>query len=126
MGNPNKAKGTRAETEVVRYLQAHGIEARREVLHGNKDHGDIHLEKSGEKFIAEVKTGKQTYNYSRSQLLEWLRQTEEEAINAGTTNGVLVIKRYQRMIDDAEVWWTRTILGKTTYCMTWLSEWVKG
>ena len=41
--NKSKQKGTRAETKVVRYLEDHGIKARRKALAGSKDEGDIEI-----------------------------------------------------------------------------------
>lgn len=120
--NPSKQKGTRAETAVVKYLAAHGIEAHRKALSGAKDEGDIEL--PGLTMCLEVKTGKQTANYNRSQLKEWLRQAEEEAKNA-QQECLLVIVRYQRKLTDAEVW-TRLYPGKDRYAMQYLDTWVVG
>lgn len=104
MGNKNKAKGTRAESAVVKYLKDHGIQAERRTLTGNKDQGDIKvIDASGNAWIIEVKTGKQTHNPSRSQLEEWMRQTREEAYNAGM-HGILCVVRYNRKIVDADVY----------------------
>ncbi len=93
MANPSKAKGTRAETKVVRFLQGHGISASRRALHGNKDVGDIIVQRpySGP-IILEIKAGKQTANPSRSQLEEWLNQAWTEQRNA-EMHCVLVIVR---------------------------------
>ncbi len=41
MSNPSKQKGTAFETAVVNYLRAAGRNARRLVLTGSKDSGDI-------------------------------------------------------------------------------------
>lgn len=42
MANPNKAKGTKAERDVVRYLTASGFpNVERRALTGSKDQGDI-------------------------------------------------------------------------------------
>ena len=41
MSNPSKQKGTAFETAVVNYLRAHGRNARRLVLTGSADSGDI-------------------------------------------------------------------------------------
>lgn len=107
MANPSKAKGTRAETKVVNYLKAAGLEAKRQPLSGNKDIGDVICNVSNKEFkkpfILEIKTGKQTENPSRSQLSEWMRQAEVEAENADG-NAVLVVVRYRRKLEDADVW----------------------
>lgn len=101
MSNKSKAKGTRAESRVVKYLLDHGIEAKRKALAGKDDEGDIELPKHD--LILEVKTGKMTDKYSRSQLDEWIRQSIVEGDNSNSC-GLLVIVRYNRAMKDAEVW----------------------
>lgn len=104
MANPSKAKGTRAETKVARYLNANGLECERRALAGSDDEGDLRLVlRDGSEVTVEVKAGKQTTNYSRSQLREWMRQTTAESLNRGCP-GILVIVRYRRAFEDAEVW----------------------
>lgn len=100
MANRSKQKGTRAETKVVKALLEAGLSAERRPLKGSKDEGDVIVE---DQFILEVKAGKQTANYSRTQKEEWLRQTREEKRNSGKT-AFLVIVRYNRRLQDAEVW----------------------
>lgn len=123
-----KAIGTRAETEVVRYFQAHGWNAERIALHGKDDCGDVKI--STEFYapaILEVKAGKQTWNYNRAQLIKWLAETKREIANSGMA-GYLVIRRYQRSIDDAEVWWQEWdengIDNDGIFYMQYLSEFV--
>ena len=79
-----KAKGTAAETMLVRWLQANGFpQAERRALAGNLDKGDI----AGiPRCAVEVKSG------ARLALPEWLRETETERINAGARHGILVVK----------------------------------
>lgn len=105
MTNPSKQKGTRAETSVVRFLQATGIEAKRKALTGSKDCGDIDVagfnQESG--CIIEVKTGKMTANPSRAQLEEWYRQAMVEGKNAGKPYALCVV-RYRRALKDADVY----------------------
>lgn len=105
MANPSKKKGTAAETKVVKYLKDHGIEAKRKPLAGNKDEGDIQMIEQcyGQSVTLEVKTGKMTQNYNRSQFKEWMRQAVVEGENADQPS-LLVIVRYNRKIEDAEVW----------------------
>lgn len=103
--NASKAKGTRAETKVARFLQARGLEAERKPLKGNRDEGDLDLFLPTTRLVLEVKAGKQTANPHRSQLVEWLRQAEVEGKNAGV-QCLLVIVRYNRLLCDAEVWST--------------------
>ena len=107
MANPSKQKGTRAETRVVRYLESCGFTARRQALAGSDDHGDIEAYAPGFedcKMIIEIKTGKQTANPSRSQIIEWCRQAKVEAENEGTEDAVLIVVRYNRRLEDADVW----------------------
>jgi Holliday junction resolvase-like predicted endonuclease len=106
MANKSKAKGTRAETAVARYLVAHGWEAKRKALSGSKDCGDLAvLAPTGLNWMTiEVKAGKQTANPSRSQIDEWLRQAWVEAQNSGEKLAILVIVRYRRQLKDADVY----------------------
>lgn len=121
MSNPSKQKGTKAETNVVRYLNAHGVTAKRKALTGNQDQGDIDAKTVYGDMVLEVKAGQQTANPSRSQLTEWLRQARVEGDNA-KADAALVIVRYRRQIKDAEVWFETMDGGKV---MMYLDEWVK-
>lgn len=104
MANRSKAKGTKAETKVAKYLAAFGLHAERQALHGNRDLGDIKVTKPNDaSFIIEVKAGQQTANPNRSQLTEWLRQAKVEADNADMPC-YLVVVRYRRPIEDADVY----------------------
>ncbi|WP_298049635.1 hypothetical protein [uncultured Bifidobacterium sp.] len=109
MANKSKAKGTRAETRLVNYLVKAKLDARRQALHGNTDHGDVLVrlmdgDVCTEELVIEVKAGEQTANYNRSTKEEWLRQTCEEVRNAKVRRGFLVVARHRRSIDDWEVW----------------------
>lgn len=100
MANPSKAKGTRAETAVVNYLRACGVEAHRKPLSGSKDLGDVDVE---DYCILEVKAGKMTANPNRGQLTEWWRQALAEGENANRPCALVVV-RYRRAITDADVY----------------------
>lgn len=102
MSSKSKAKGTRAETAVVKFLEGYGIEAARRALSGSVDHGDI-LVNAAIDMVIEVKAGKQTANPNRGQLEEWLRQAEVEA-SASNVPGILVVVRYNRKLCDADVY----------------------
>ena len=104
MGNKNKAKGTRAETSVVKFLASEGIQAKRKALTGSKDCGDIEvIGLAGLPVcILEVKAGKQTENPNRSQMTDWLMQAATEEANSGLPC-ILVVVRYRRAIKDADV-----------------------
>lgn len=103
MANKNKAKGTRAETAVVKFLKDSGISAQRRALTGSKDCGDIEVHTKGYDFIMEIKAGKQTSNPSRTQLEEWLRQAKVESENS-KMECYLCVVRYCRQIKDADVY----------------------
>lgn len=104
MSNPSKRIGTRAETNVTKFLTTHGLRTMRRTLAGSNDEGDLRmLLPSGEEVTLEVKAGKQTRSISRSKLNEWKRQTMVESDNSGC-RGMLVVVRYQRALSDAEVW----------------------
>lgn len=122
MANPSKAKGTRAETRVVNHLTAHGLNAERKALKGNKDEGDIQMRHpDGSVWMSlEVKTGKMTQDYSRKQLDGWLDQARVEGINCDQQCH-LVIVRYGRKLCDAEVWWKIGDIRRMIY----LDEWIK-
>lgn len=118
MTNPNKQKGTRAETKVRRFIEercALPIRVSRRALSGSNDEGDLLIEcLSGDKvmwsFVVEVKAGKQTANPNRTQLTEWMRQAVVEAENSKQESPdeifdpVLVVVRYNRKLKDAEVY----------------------
>lgn len=106
MANPNKAKGTRAETAVVRFLQAHGIKAQRKALTGSKDCGDVDVldaPRLASPVVLEVKTGQQTANPTRFQISKWMQQARAEGKNSGSPC-YLCIVRYRRSICDAEIY----------------------
>ena len=71
--NKSKIKGTSWETSIVNELTRLGFEARRVVLHGKEDQGDIHIE--GLPVIIEAKNEK-TY-----KLAEWIAEANTEAKN---------------------------------------------
>lgn len=123
MANPSKQKGTRAETRVVRYLEDHGFIARRLALAGSNDPGDIeaYAPDSMDKIIIEVKYGKQTAAPRRSQIEEWCRQAVVEGENSNAKLAVLIIVRYQRQLEDADVY----ISFGRSRIHWYLDEWVE-
>lgn len=80
---PSKAKGTRTETAVVRYLGGFWPYVERRAMRGTKDVGDI---TGTPGLVWEVKAG------SRLKIPEWLAQTEIERANAVADFGLLVVK----------------------------------
>lgn len=104
MANPSKQIGTRAETNVARFLTQRGLRTTRRTLAGSDDEGDLRmLLPSGEEVTLEVKAGKQTARAPRSMFERWKRETLVESENSGC-RCALVVVRYQRRLVDAEVW----------------------
>lgn len=116
MANASKKKGTAAETKVVRFLKERGIQAQRRALTGSKDCGDVEYEHAGGKSVIEVKAGKMTQAYSRGAKETWLEQARAEEVNSGMAC-VLVIVKYNRSINDAEVW------SADGHTFMYLNEW---
>lgn len=90
-----RAKGTAAETAVVRYLNDHGFPyAERRALHGTNDKGDV----TGlGPVVLEVK------NHTAFDLAGWVRELETEIRNANAETGAVVAKR--RGTTDAAAWY---------------------
>jgi len=100
--NPSKAKGTKAETAVVRYAQANGFpDAERLALHGTNDIGDIRLAPG---LILEVKAGKAAQGASLRQIDKWLAEAQREADNAHADMCALIVQRRGFGIERVE-WW---------------------
>lgn len=105
-GNTSKAKGTKAETRVVKYLTTAGLRCNRVVMKGNRDEGDIHIigGHGCVSAILEVKAGKQTGSVARKLREDWLTETRTEAENAGMVRGFLVIAKHGASVCDYHVW----------------------
>lgn len=79
-----RQKGTLAETALVQYLQDNGYpQAERRALHGTADKGDVLWLPW---LAVEVK------NHRTPKYRDWLRQAEEERVNAGADVGVVIHK----------------------------------
>lgn len=108
--NRLKDKGTRFETEVVRYLWKHGQpEARRAAMAGAHDQGDVHgiwgdLPASW-RGIAECKAYRE-WPTQPAVMAAFRAQTFAERTNAGATFALLVVKRPNRGVELAECWVT--------------------
>ena len=104
MTNPRKDAGTRAESSVVRWLHAHGYpDARRQVLAGSKDKGDLWVTLG---VIAEVKTRNTAAGLGQpgeAELAKWMAETEAERVNAKAAHAVLIVKR--KGTADPGRWW---------------------
>jgi hypothetical protein len=109
MTNPSKAKGTAAETAVVRYARAHGFPlADRLTLSGRYDRGDVLLAPGA---VLEVKAGKAATGASYGQVLAWLDETERERVNAHADVAALVVQRGGYGTGRVEAWhfyWVET------------------
>lgn len=80
-----RAKGTAAETAVIRYLNDHGFpHAERRALHGVNDKGDV---AGVPGVVLEVKSCK------RTELAAWVDELTAEMGNAGAPTGAVVSKR---------------------------------
>ena len=92
MSNPPRAKGTRAESALVKWLRVNGFgHADRQPLRGGRDQGDI---TACPGIVIEVKSYRlPTGVPTRGQLTEWMTQTEVERWNAAADIAVLVVKR---------------------------------
>lgn len=89
MANPSKQKGTAAETALLRWLQAECRLAWRNPPAGNKDVGDITVRDEHESVVVEVKA---VADLARA-INEGIAELDAEMANAGTSHGVLVVKR---------------------------------
>jgi hypothetical protein len=95
--NRSKAKGTAAETALLRWLQGVGHTARRHPPAGTKDVGDIAVVKSvyvgnlGGSYEVTVEV-KNMADVARA-INEGIAELDAEKNNAGTGHGVLVCKR---------------------------------
>ena len=110
MANPSKDKGTRFETEVVKYLWAHGQpDARRAALAGARDQGDLHgiVGNLPAKWpgIVECKAYRE-WPTARAVMAAFQAQTFAERANAGAVFALLVVKRPQHAVGESEVFVT--------------------
>lgn len=92
MTNKSKDKGTWFEGQVVAEFHAHDVNAKREVLHGNKDHGDLHVTLPGGKLLVVECKWRPTLP-SAAQILKWLDEADQEGLNARADASCLVINR---------------------------------
>ncbi len=83
-----KAKGTMAETAIVRYLNERGVLCVRNPPQGVKDKGDVNLLTLP--VIIEVK------NHRTMSLAEWLDEAQAEKVNASAEIGIVAHKRLRQ------------------------------
>lgn len=92
--NKSKAKGTAAETALVKHLKVNGFPgAKRIPLAGNKDEGDVDFVPGSYLLMAEVKSGKAAEAASINQIQKWLLDASHEKDNGAYSYSILVTKR---------------------------------
>jgi hypothetical protein len=90
----SKQKGTAFETAVVRFMQAAGFDVERRALQGSLDKGDI----AGlDGWVLECKAEKAI------TLAEYMKEAEQEAVNAGVPWYAAIVKRRNKNVSDAYV-----------------------
>ena len=92
----SKQKGTFAESAIVDYLKQFWSNVERRALSGSNDKGDIANVPNA---VIEIK------NQKSYKIPEWIKETEQERINAGTPYGVLVVKPNKVGITKIDQWW---------------------
>jgi hypothetical protein len=80
-----KAKGTNFETEIVRYLEANGVPARRRARAGSKDNGDVEI--GDNVWTIEAKAVRAI------NLPGFLKELDVEMENSGAEYGAVWVKR---------------------------------
>jgi len=110
--NKPKAKGTAAETAVVKYMRLNGFGGSdRQPLRGNRDAGDIALCPG---IVLEIKAHKSagTGQPGYTQLAAWMAQSATEQYNAGAAMCPLIVKRTGTT--DVGSWFAYLPLGDLT------------
>jgi hypothetical protein len=100
----NKAKGSKFETDVMKWLRSMGVLAERLTKAGSKDEGDMVTVIAGETYILELK------NRATLSLPEFWREAQVEALNYAKARDLgevplsyVVVKRRNASIDQAWV-----------------------
>ena len=104
MSQYNKAKGSKFETDVMKWLRSMGVLAERLTKAGSKDEGDMVAVIAGETYILELK------NRQTLSLPEFWREAQVEALNYAKARELgevplsyVVVKRRNAGIEDAWV-----------------------
>jgi Holliday junction resolvase len=91
----SKDKGTRAESECVKYLREKFAAVERRTLSGSKDKGDI----AGiPNCVGEIKA------QVKQELTKWYRETLTEMVNADAANCFLVVKVPYKSVAKWDFW----------------------
>lgn len=102
MTNRPRARGTAAETAVVRAARVHGFpHAERVALHGAHDVGDLLLCPG---VILEIKGGDAARHATDLDVQRWLDDTDRERRNAGAAVAFLVLQRPHVGLTNAHRW----------------------
>lgn len=119
-----KAKGTAAETAVVRYLKSFEFRyvgkvwpnVERRALSGGKDMGDI----AGiPNVVIEIKAAE------RLELAKWQRETLTEMANANAEHGLLVVKRKYKPVHEWDAYVPARQLGYPSAFIPGEDSWVR-
>ena len=104
MANSNGRKGSKFETDVLKWLRQMGVLAERLTKAGSKDEGDMVAIIAGKTYILELK------NRQTLSLPEFWREAQVEALNYAKARGLgevplsyVVVKRRNASIDQAWV-----------------------
>jgi len=111
MANPNGRKGSKFESDVMRWLREHGAVAERLIKAGAKDEGDLYVFLQGKTYILELK------NRKRLALPAFWEEARDEAKNYAKARSLpfsppafVVVKRRNHgiekswVIQDLEQW----------------------
>lgn len=110
----SKAKGTAAESAVVKAAQAAGFTAQRCALAGGRDVGDVHVQHG--QIVIEVKAGKAAESASIALCQAWWAETAAEADRVPQCDlAVLVVKR--RGVGNPRGW--RAFVRMGELCNMW-------
>ena len=90
MSSESKVKGTKYESAVVGFFNEKGYSARREVLHGTEDEGDVKVTVGGLEMVVECKNRK---SMSPKWLMDLVDEVNTETENANASFGVAVVHR---------------------------------
>jgi hypothetical protein len=90
MANPPKARGTAAESAIVKLAQSFGLAAERRALAGANDQGDVWID--GGALVIEVKSRRKWWTWS--EIDKWFAEAEKEAEQSHRCDAaILVVKR---------------------------------
>ena len=116
MSNPSKAKGTAAETAVVRLATAMGIPAKRVALAGAADQGDVWLwpEGNGARVVVEVKSRSKAWTWTEVQ--KWWAEVDAESLRVPNCDvALLVVKRPGSGAPSAADWFAWVLGDELMY-----------